>query len=105
MVSPCRLLIDHQNYLGNILESGFSAILKLGHRKFDSIGVDKVSCGCAECPVRYFCVGGCKAMAYYASGTLDNFPPNCGLLKKIYIESLWSSINGPSHASLNNLMD
>lgn len=103
-VSPCRLLLDPQFYLGNVKNTRLSHLFELGRKKFDFIGVDKMTCGCATCPVRYFCVGGCKAMSFYTYGTLDSLPPNCGLLKKIYIESLWTSILGPSADSLENLL-
>jgi radical SAM protein with 4Fe4S-binding SPASM domain len=103
-VSPCRLLLEPQFYLGNIRETGLHRILELGCQTYDFVGVDSLACGCATCPVRYLCVGGCKAMSFYTYGELDSLPPNCGLLKKIYIESLWTSISGPSPRSLENLL-
>jgi radical SAM protein with 4Fe4S-binding SPASM domain len=103
-VSPCRLLLDPKFYLGNVMKSGLHQFLEIGRRKYDFVGVDKLTCGCAACPVRYICVGGCKAISFYTYGLLDRLPPNCGLLKKIYIESLWTSILGPSPHSLENLL-
>jgi radical SAM protein with 4Fe4S-binding SPASM domain len=102
-VSPCRLLLEPQFYLGNIRETGLQRILELGGQKYDFAGVDSLACGCATCPVRYLCVGGCKAMSFYTYGELDSLPPNCGLLKKIYIENLWASVLGSSLHSLENL--
>lgn len=103
-VSPCRLLLDPQFYLGNIRETRLHRILELGCQKYDFVGVDKAAYGCATCPVRYLCVGGCKALSFSAYGVLDELPPNCGLLKKIYIESLWASILGPAPDALDNLL-
>jgi radical SAM protein with 4Fe4S-binding SPASM domain len=103
-VSPCRLLLDPQFYLGNIRETGLHRILELGCEKYDFVGVDKTACGCATCPVRYLCVGGCKALSFSTYGVLDELPPNCSLLKKIYIESLWAGILGPAPDALDNLL-
>ncbi len=102
-VSPCRLLLDPRFYLGNVMQARLHSLLELGRQKYDFVGVDTLTCGCAICPVRYVCVGGCKAMSFYNYDVLDSLPPNCGLLKKIYIESLWVSILGPSQHSLENL--
>lgn len=95
MVSPCRLLLDPLFYLGNVMETNLEQLLELGCQKFHFIGVDNLTCGCNTCPVRYICVGGCKAMSFYHDNKLDSLPPNCSLLKKIYIESLWSSVLEP----------
>ncbi|RCX12210.1 radical SAM protein with 4Fe4S-binding SPASM domain [Anaerobacterium chartisolvens] len=91
-VSPCRLLLDPAFYLGNIQQDPLEQLLRLGCQRFDFIGVDTMTCGCNTCPVRYMCVGGCKAISFYHDGKLDSLPPNCALLKKIYIESLWASV-------------
>ena len=103
-VSPCRLLLDARFYLGNVKQSKLRQLLSIGMSKYDFVGVDKMTCGCAACPVRYICVGGCKALSYYSYGSLDRLPPNCGLLKKIYIENLWTSILGPSPQAKENLL-
>ena len=104
-VSPCRLLLDPQFYLGNVMKSELPDILKIAREKYDFMDVDKVKCGCAKCPVRYFCAGGCKATSYYNYGMLDQYPPNCSILKKIYIESLWTSVLGPTEYGLERLLD
>ncbi len=100
-VSPCRLLLNSQFYLGNIKNTELRKILSIGRQKYDFMEVDRLKCGCATCPVRYLCVGGCKANSFYSYGLLDQPPPNCSLLKKIYIGSLWMSISRLSQHSLD----
>lgn len=97
MVSPCRLLLDSSFYLGDVKENKLEQLLELGRQKFNFIGVDTMTCGCNICPVRYICVGGCKAMSFYHNNNLNSLPPNCSLLKKIYIESLWNSVDVTDH--------
>jgi radical SAM protein with 4Fe4S-binding SPASM domain len=92
MVSPCRLLLDSSFYLGNVKDTKLEQLLEIGCKKFNFVGVDTMTCGCDICPVRYLCVGGCKAIAFYRNNNLNSLPPNCSLLKKIYIESLWCSV-------------
>jgi radical SAM protein with 4Fe4S-binding SPASM domain len=103
-VSPCRLLTDSRFFLGNVKKSELRELLNIGHMKYNFLEVDKVTCDCAKCHVRYLCIGGCKAISFYNYGNLDRCPPNCELLKQIYTESLWASILGPSYRPLEDII-
>lgn len=87
-MSPCNHLFDQKQSLGNIKTSTLYELLNVGYKRYNFIDVDKMNT-CSKCPVRYLCAGGCRASSLHNYGTMHKTPPECSLLKKVYIACLW----------------
>lgn len=71
-VYPCRLLNNVPKLVaGNVLESPLSLIYRQSQVLLDcrAIAVEDIP-GCSKCAYRYFCGGGCRALAYHDKGDL-----------------------------------
>lgn len=50
---------------------------------------------CSDCPVVYWCLGGCHGEKYAASGTMEKTPPNCDDRRESIIDVLWMISESP----------
>lgn len=98
-VSPCDHLIDSELSLGNVRTSTIYQLIAAGYELYNFVDVDKMPTdGCANCPVRYFCAGGCRASSLHTYGTMRVAPPDCSFLRQLYIEALWIDVMGVSYS-------
>lgn len=87
-VYPCHMLHDDQFLLGSLLDDDLDSILLSKTREeCTDLYIDTLD-ECPECALRYFCGGGCRARAYYTSGSLYAKDPYCTLMKSFYDYSL-----------------
>ncbi|HLP57797.1 MAG TPA: radical SAM protein [Candidatus Deferrimicrobium sp.] len=96
-VSPCTHLNIPKFRIGNIKTSELRQLVEAGYKRYRPIDVDTMNpCSSTKCPVRYFCAGGCRAIALHHYGSLDVPAKYCHELKQVYITSLWASVVGPA---------
>ncbi|MHB1456775.1 MAG: radical SAM protein [Armatimonadota bacterium] len=62
--------------------------------------VNNVDAKCAQCPVRYWCLGGCHGETYSITGSLTAVPPGCHDMHDAIIEILWMLGEKPDLAKL-----
>lgn len=55
----------------------------------EQTAVNNVDAKCAQCPVRYWCLGGCHGETYAITGNLMSLPPDCRDMHQAIIEMLW----------------
>lgn len=80
-VYPCPSLMLPEFLLGNIRELSMRKIYEIAYDMFKDITVDHIE-ECKECPARYICGGGCRAMAYLLKGDIKAANPHCEQAKK-----------------------
>ncbi|HLP47393.1 MAG TPA: radical SAM protein [Candidatus Kapabacteria bacterium] len=94
---PCSHLNNPKFRIGNIKTTGLRQLVEAGYQRYRPIDVDTMNpCSGSKCPVRYFCAGGCRAIALHYYGSLDVPAKYCNELKQVYITSLWASVVGPA---------
>ena len=81
-VYPCHMLMRPQFHLGNLFEEPLEAIrrraLEMG---FGQLTVDEFD-GCRDCGHRYLCGGGCRARAFFATGSVYGKDPYCAFMQE-----------------------
>jgi len=75
-VYPCSALHVPEMLLGNIHRESLEEIYKKESSVCCPGTVDEMD-DCKDCRVRYFCGGGCRALAYYINRNLQADEPNC----------------------------
>ncbi len=99
---PCSHLNNPKFCLGNIKTSGLRQLVEAGYKRYRPIDIDNMNpCTGSKCPVRYFCAGGCRAIALHNYGSLEVPAKYCRQLKQVYIASLWASVVGPAFLKKN----
>ncbi|MFC1587857.1 radical SAM protein [Planctomycetota bacterium] len=96
---PCLNTNVSEFKFANIRDQGFdftrfwreSSILQK-HR--EQMSLDNTSC--ANCLVRYWCLGGCRGENYVMTGRLANKAYNCKQMKKAIIEMFWVLTQQPA---------
>jgi radical SAM protein with 4Fe4S-binding SPASM domain len=89
-VYPCHWLHLPEYRAGNIRTSSFREIYFNSEvlRKLRELRVDKLET-CSNCPWRYICGGGCRALALFATGRIDGPDPYCKFYKYYFEHALW----------------
>lgn len=83
-IYPCHMLHDDSFSLGNVYHSDASSVLNSPfRRKMTESCVDEYS-DCSDCSIKYLCGGGCRARAYFASGSIANKDSYCEMIKEFY---------------------
>lgn len=83
-VYPCAALHRPELALGNVHDEDLGAIHERSVSRHLRYVADELE-GCRDCDVRHFCAGGCRAVTYALTGSMDGPSPNCGQLKdRIY---------------------
>jgi radical SAM protein with 4Fe4S-binding SPASM domain len=91
---PCPNTDKPEFRIGSIRDAGFdfaetwrdSAVLA---RVRDASDVDRMNGTCAACPVRYWCLGGCRGETYATTGLFGGPAYNCDDLRQSITEVLW----------------
>jgi radical SAM protein with 4Fe4S-binding SPASM domain len=107
-VYPCPNTAFPEFRVGNVRDAGFdleriweeSAVLKDVRR---TTAIDAIEPDCADCPVRHWCLGGCRGEAYVHTGSLGGRPPNCEDLFGAVVEMLWAIAEGSDLAEASVL--
>jgi radical SAM protein with 4Fe4S-binding SPASM domain len=91
---PCANLTDPAFRIGNIRDPDFRfarlwasapALVDVRHQS----AIAASDGPHAHCPVRYWCLGGCRGENHALSGTIAAAPPHCAELRRGMIEMLW----------------
>lgn len=97
---PCSEARLPEFRIANIRDPGFdfehiwtTSLLLAEYRSKTS--VERENGGCADCDLRHFCLGGCRAETYAATGRLEARSPRCGELRAAILELLWSLSERP----------
>jgi radical SAM protein with 4Fe4S-binding SPASM domain len=83
-VFPCRLLKHKELLAGNVLREPLSKIYTTSTAlsKCRAIDVDEIP-NCSMCTYRYFCGGGCRALAFHATGDITaHISDMCNVYKR-----------------------
>ena len=75
-VYPCTSLMIPEFLLGNIRNNSIEELYDFAYNMFKDITVDHME-GCKECPSRYICGGGCRAIAYMLKNDISAKNPFC----------------------------
>lgn len=86
-VYPCVHLCLPDLSIGNILEEGIIDIINSPALKNMRVPVTSVE-GCAECPYRYFCGGGCRAETYFETRKFAAKYVHCHFIKELVTKCL-----------------
>lgn len=91
-VYPCHMLHDKEFLMGNIVNNSLKDILTKSpvFDEFAKLSVESIS-ECSECSYKYLCSSGCRARAFYNSGSVYTKDTFCRM-NKIYFNSLTESI-------------
>lgn len=98
-VYPCHLLREKEFIIGNILTTEFTEIFdrsKNSQTRVKSYDIPK----CKTCPFVSTCAGGCRASAFYTTGTLAAEDEYCDILYKFEVEKLFLKKGIPFHFPL-----
>lgn len=83
-IYPCHMLHTKEFSMGNVYQDNPDNILASEIRKaLLSSHVDEYS-ECCDCSIKYLCGGGCRARAYFASGSLLGKDSYCEMIKTFY---------------------
>jgi radical SAM protein with 4Fe4S-binding SPASM domain len=70
--------------LGNIFSEDMESILN-GHARNQHLTASVTGFSdCDACDIQYLCGGGCRARAYYSTGTINSKDPYCSMIKEFY---------------------
>jgi len=89
-VYPCQNHCAPELAAGNIREHAFREIFEgpvLAHLRA-TCHVDRLP-ACAKCPVRYWCMGGCRGEAYNVAGRFDAPSATCAMNREAILETFW----------------
>lgn len=80
-VTPCSFFREKEFIAGNMIEANFLSIWQNSpvFRSFRQIS--PIPENCESCEENHSCCGGCRAYAYYSSGSLQSIDPRCWRLK------------------------
>ena len=98
-VYPCQNHCAPELAAGNIREKPFREIFEgpVLARLRETCHVDRLPT-CAKCPVRYWCMGGCRGEAYSVSGRFDAPSATCEMNRDAILEVLWLLAERPDLA-------
>ena len=98
-VYPCQNHCTPELAAGNIREKPFREIFggPVLARLRETCHVDRLPT-CAKCPVRYWCMGGCRGEAYSVSGRFDAPSATCEMNRDAILEVLWLLAEQPDLA-------
>ncbi len=90
-IYPCAGHVYPEFKLGTVRDSFRklwmrSPVLKGLRKRFS---VDNLNRLCADCPVRYWCAGGCRGEAYARTGSCLEPSPSCQDIREAVIEMFW----------------
>lgn len=77
----CPSLHIEQHKLGSIYENSLQEILENSQENYGSFCVDCLP-KCQSCEIKYFCGGGCRALALNESGDIFSVDNNCSTYKE-----------------------
>ncbi|MFQ5800463.1 MAG: PqqD family peptide modification chaperone, partial [Candidatus Hydrothermarchaeales archaeon] len=90
-IYPCPSLNGDTNFLMGNIEEGLKNVWLSSEmaNRFRDVSVIKIE-GCRECGFRFFCGGGCRCQAYYASEkpSILSKDPYCEVIKEMLVESI-----------------
>jgi radical SAM protein with 4Fe4S-binding SPASM domain len=90
-VYPCPSLNGDERFLMGNIKSGIQDIWLNSDmaKRFRDISVAKIQ-GCKVCEFKFFCGGGCRCQAYFASESpsLYSKDPYCDVIKNMIVESM-----------------
>ena len=97
---PCLNTNRPEFAFGNVREVGFefgrawrtSPMLERIRRE---TSVEAVESACADCVVKYWCLGGCHGETYAAGGSLNARSPDCAELRSAVTEMMWTLSSRP----------
>ena len=75
-VYPCSSLMKNEFVLGNIKDSSISDLFKKSCEIYSKVNVNNFE-NCKDCADKYICGGGCRALAYAATGDINGKNPHC----------------------------
>jgi radical SAM protein with 4Fe4S-binding SPASM domain len=98
-VYPCPNHAKPEFSCGNIERQSFQEIWleseKLNHLRSEYI-VDQINDTCTQCPIKYWCLGGCRGETYENTGDLRAIGTGCESLREGIIETFWLLASGES---------
>lgn len=74
---PCSFFREKQFSAGNILENSLQTVWKNAEAFSPFRATKELPTRCKSCDLSSHCFGGCRAYAYYFSGSLQNKDPRC----------------------------
>jgi len=77
----CQAIHSDKLKIGNIREKNMKSILENSNTCYGCFSVDNLN-KCNECDVKYWCGGGCRALAYAVNKDIFAQDPHCGSNKK-----------------------
>lgn len=100
---PCLNTNRTEFAFGNLRESSFnfgaawrtSPVLERVRRE---TSVETRDNACADCLVKYWCLGGCHGENYAVNGSLSSRSPDCVELRRAVTEMMWTLSTGPGWA-------
>ncbi|MHC4562068.1 MAG: radical SAM protein [Planctomycetota bacterium] len=91
---PCLNLNCPEHRIANVRDAGYSF-----RRIWESsdvlarvrrcTAIDAMAPTCQACPVRYWCLGGCRGEAFHVTGDLTAPSPHCDDLRQTVFELMW----------------
>lgn len=89
LVYPCQNLHNEEFMLGDLNKQTLKEIFDKSPYK--RMNVDNIDC-CSSCEIKFFCVGACRADAFYTTGNILGKDPRCDdYFKKRYIHNMFNS--------------
>lgn len=74
---PCSFFREKQFSAGNILENSLQSVWENAEAFYPFRAAKELPSKCKSCELCNHCFGGCRAYAYYSSGSLQNKDPRC----------------------------
>jgi pyrroloquinoline quinone biosynthesis protein E len=100
VIYPCQNHASSELAAGNIRERPFEEIFR-GEMLSDLRRRYELSCRapCRTCPVRHWCIGGCRGEAYNVTGRFDAPSATCRQNRRAMLETCWILSETPDLAS------
>ncbi|NMB33131.1 MAG: SPASM domain-containing protein, partial [Clostridium sp.] len=86
---PCPSLHHDPHKLGSLEDPNLNNIIQYSHKLVDGFSVDHIE-NCKVCDLKYFCGGGCRAVALANDGTILGNDPLCDYYKESMFEIMWN---------------
>jgi radical SAM protein with 4Fe4S-binding SPASM domain len=61
----------------------------------DDTSIENPARACSRCPVRYWCLGGCRGEAFAATGCVSAPAPDCAELRRTMLDMMWILTESP----------
>lgn len=74
---PCSFFRDPIFCAGNILQNSLQSIWATSEAFYPLRKITNIPEKCKDCKKNHSCFGGCRAYAYYTTGSLQNADPRC----------------------------